>query len=134
MGIRLEHENYATGVSMREMPTQVGSTGNNGGAEGLPEMQESVLEHAAPEASQNQGLAGRLADGDYRKNGDSVNTGTVRKTDKKAGIALEALNALGLALTDHSHRWSTHERWLYMRARGWLISFGACDEGSAASG
>ena len=57
---------------MREMPTQMGSTGNNGGAESLPEMQKSVLEHAAPEANQNQGLAGRLADGDYPENQDAV--------------------------------------------------------------
>lgn len=82
MGIALEHENYATGVSMREMSTQVGSTGNNGGAEGLPEMQESVLEHAAPEARQNQGLTSRLADGDYPENRDSVKSGFVRKTDE----------------------------------------------------
>ena len=75
MGIPLEHENYATGVSMREMPTQVGSTGNNGGAEGLPEMQESVLEHAAPEANQTPRLAGRLTDGDYPENQNSVKLG-----------------------------------------------------------
>lgn len=61
MGIALEHENYATGVSMRKVSTQVGSTGNNGRTEGLPEVQESVLEHAAPEANQKPRLAGRLA-------------------------------------------------------------------------
>jgi hypothetical protein len=72
MGIWLEHENYATGVSMREMSTQVGSKGNNRGAEGLPEVQEPVLEHAAPEARQNQGLTSRLADGDYPENDDAV--------------------------------------------------------------
>ena len=32
---------------MREMPTHMGATGNDRGAEGLPEVQESVLEHAA---------------------------------------------------------------------------------------
>src|SRR5271156_4067403 len=31
-------------------------------------MQESVLEHAAPEARQNQGLTSRLAEGDYPEN------------------------------------------------------------------
>jgi hypothetical protein len=58
---------------MREMPTQVGSTtGNEGRAEGLPEMQESVLECAAPEANQTPRLAGRLADGDYTEMPDVV--------------------------------------------------------------
>ena len=66
---------------MREMPTQVGSTGNNGGAEGLPKVQESVLEHAAPEANQTSRLAGRLANRDYPENSGFVNVGTVRKTD-----------------------------------------------------
>jgi hypothetical protein len=31
------------------------------GAEGMPEMQKPVLEHAAPKANQNQGLDSRLA-------------------------------------------------------------------------
>ena len=30
---------------MREMPTHMGATGNDPGAEGLPEVQESLLEH-----------------------------------------------------------------------------------------
>lgn len=38
---------------MRKVRAQVGSTsGNDGGAKGLPEVQESVLEHAAPNARQ----------------------------------------------------------------------------------
>lgn len=39
----------------------------------MPEVQESVLEHAAPEANQTPRLAGRLTDGDYRENWKSVN-------------------------------------------------------------
>lgn len=31
-------------------------------------------------------------------------------------IALEALDALGLALTAHGHQWSDHERWIYESA------------------
>ena len=59
---------------MREVPTQVGSTtGNDGGAEGLPEVQESVLEYAAPEARQNQGLTSRLADQTVAEGGHAVN-------------------------------------------------------------
>ena len=39
----------------------------------------------------------------------------------RAEQALEALNALALALAGN-HHWTTRERWLYGRARGWLIS------------
>jgi hypothetical protein len=41
---------------MREMPTQMGATGNNRGAEGLPEVQESVLEHTSEESHSSQAL------------------------------------------------------------------------------
>ena len=53
VGISSEYgASYATGVSMREMPTHMGSaSGNDGGAEGLPEVQESVLEHATEETA-----------------------------------------------------------------------------------
>jgi hypothetical protein len=73
---------------MREMPTQVGSTGNNGGAEGLPEVQESVLEHAAPEARQNQGLAGRLAVGLYPERTYKIKTQGMEHPNETAGIWL----------------------------------------------
>lgn len=107
MGIRLEHENYATGVSMREMSTQMGSTGNNGGAEGLPEMQVTVLEHAAPEARQNQGLTSRLADGDYPENRDSVNLGVrigdlLAQTDKYTARA--AYSIAGQLMFEREHK------------------------------
>ena len=39
---------------MREMRPSVGSKGNNRGAESLPEVQESVLEHAPTEARQEE--------------------------------------------------------------------------------
>jgi hypothetical protein len=51
---------------------------------------------------------------------------------KRAEQTLEALNTLGSVLADYGHQWTSKERWLYGRARGWLISFGACDGDSAA--
>lgn len=42
---------------MREMPTSVGATGNNGRTEGLPEMQKPVLEHSASEACAEKEIA-----------------------------------------------------------------------------
>jgi hypothetical protein len=48
----------------------------------------------------------------------------------KAERALEALNSLAVALAGN-HRWTKRERWLYGRARGWLISV-AYGEDSAA--
>ena len=49
---------------------------------------------------------------------------------KRAAQALEAFRTLGVALADHSHQWTKHERWLYGRAYGWLIS--VCGVGSGA--
>ena len=40
---------------MREMPTHMGATGNNGGTESLPEMQKSVLEHTTQEPTKTKG-------------------------------------------------------------------------------
>jgi len=45
---------------MRKMPTQMGTTGNDGGTEGLSEVQKPVLEHAAPKAGQEEGVAGKI--------------------------------------------------------------------------
>jgi hypothetical protein len=45
----------------------------------------------------------------------------------RATEAVEALDALGVALADHSHQWSVQERRLYNRARKWLISFCGAD-------
>lgn len=44
---------------MRTMSTQMGTTGSDGGPEGLSEVQESLLEHAAPEAEKEE-LAGNV--------------------------------------------------------------------------
>ena len=41
---------------MREMPTHMGATGNDRGAEGLSEVQESVLEHPSEETHTPQAL------------------------------------------------------------------------------
>jgi hypothetical protein len=65
---------------MRKMRTQVGSpAGYNGRAKGLPEVQESVLEHAAPNARQEE----------IAENSSVVNLVTrvadVRKTDVPQG-------------------------------------------------
>lgn len=61
---------------MRKVPSQMGATtGNDGRTEGMPEVQKPVLEHAAPEANQTPGLAGRLADGDYHDPVKSVACG-----------------------------------------------------------
>jgi len=80
-GISSEYENHFTGISMRKVPTYVGATtGNNGRTEGLPEVQESVLEHAAPE-TQNAQVTGKT----LSQNSDVVklvtNVTEVRKTD-----------------------------------------------------
>ncbi len=66
---------------MRKVPTYVGATtGNNGRTEGLPEVQESVLEHAAPETQNAQ-----VTDETLSQNSDVVNLVTnvtgIRKTD-----------------------------------------------------
>ena len=45
---------------MRTMSTQVGTTGSDGRPEGLSEVQESLLEYAAPEAGQKEELAGNV--------------------------------------------------------------------------
>ena len=62
---------------MRTMSTQMGSTaGVNGRTEGLPEVQESVLEHAPTETRQEKELT---ADKPVVKSTD-----VVRKTDVKS--------------------------------------------------
>jgi hypothetical protein len=51
-GISLDYEGNATRVSMRKMRTSMGpETGSGRGAEGLPEVQKPVLEHAEKEAA-----------------------------------------------------------------------------------
>ena len=63
---------------MRKVPSQMGATtGNNGRTEGLPEVQEPVLEHAAPEANQTPRLAGRLAEQNVSEGGHTVNPPTI---------------------------------------------------------
>jgi hypothetical protein len=78
MGILSEHgKDYATGVSMRTVRASVGAeTGFERGAEGMPEVQKPVLEHAAPKADQNQGLDGRLADASLPESNYVVKTVT----------------------------------------------------------
>ena len=41
---------------MRTMSTHMGATGNDGRTEGMPEVQESLLEHATPKACQEKGV------------------------------------------------------------------------------
>ena len=54
---------------MRKVPTQVGATtGNNGRTEGMPEVQEPVLEHAASETQNAQVTSETLS-----QNSDVVN-------------------------------------------------------------
>lgn len=48
-------------------------------------------------------------------------------------IALDALDALGLALTTHNHRWSERERDLYERALIHLTFADCTDFDSSAS-
>lgn len=48
----------------------------------------------------------------------------------KAFAALEALNTLASALTDHGHRWTKEDRKAYGLVSRWIISF--CGEDSAA--
>jgi hypothetical protein len=38
---------------MRKMPAQMGTTRNHRGTQGMPEMQESVLEHSSEEPEEN---------------------------------------------------------------------------------
>jgi hypothetical protein len=52
---------------------------------------------------------------------------TETKDTKRATEILKALDALGTALADHFHHWSKRERWLYNRARKWLISVCGAD-------
>lgn len=66
----------------------------------------------------------RSADEGEDDTGEKPNTARPQQT-------LDALNALGLALTDHGHHWTKKERWLYGRARGWLTS-AACGGGLEA--
>ena len=73
------------------------------GAEGLPEVQKSVLEHPSK-----------------------------KPESQKAQLVLDALNTLAVSLTDHNHKWSKKERRLYFGAYRWLTSFCACGAGSAA--
>jgi hypothetical protein len=53
-----------------------------------------------------------------------------KSTTNPAIEAIEAINALALALTDHHHQWTKRERSLYSRAIRFLISF--CGGDSAA--
>jgi hypothetical protein len=64
---------------MRAMSTQMGSTaGNNGRTEGMPEVQVSLLEHAAP----TEEITG-TADGDYPQDNGAVNGVTCTETARK---------------------------------------------------
>jgi hypothetical protein len=111
---------------MRTMPTHLGTTGDDRRAKGLPEVQESLLEHSTEEtASQDaQGLTAFNRDTSLLQSNPRCQGRVVR--------TLEALNALGVALADHNHRWSKKERRLYFGAYRWLTS--VCGVGSAASG
>lgn len=42
---------------------------------------------------------------------------------KRAKQALEALNIVAVALTDHNHHWTRRERYLYGRAASFLTAF-----------
>lgn len=57
-------EDHFTGVSMREMPTHVGTeAGQCGGrTEGLPQVQESVLEHTAKETCPDEEITASALD------------------------------------------------------------------------
>lgn len=107
---------------MRKVPTYVGATtGNNGRTEGLPEVQESVLEHAAPEA-QNPQVTGKT----LSQNSDVVNLVTnvteIRKTerlcltikldDPAVAAVLRTVGSLGLEYSTQKDVLETAARWL----------------------
>jgi hypothetical protein len=115
---------------VRKMRAPMGAaSGLQRGTEGMPEVQKPVLEHAAPKANQNQGLDSRLASESEEAAALMQIPGEYSsRFRQRARQALEAVNTLSLALTDHNHQWTKRERWLYSRASGWLISF--CGAGS----
>ena len=94
----------------------------------MPEMQKPVLEHTAPKARQEtRELTSVSRTTTLPESNDDVNLVT---SVTKAELTLDALNTLGVALTDHHHQWSKRERRLYFGAYRWLTS--VCGAGSAA--
>lgn len=54
----------------------------------------------------------------------------MKQKNKKAELALEALNILAVRLTDHNHKWTKEDRRAYGLVSRWIISF--CDGDSVA--
>ena len=74
MGIASEHgKDHVARIRVRKMWAPMGAaSGLKRRTEGMPEMQKSVLEYAAPKANQNQGLESHLADEGYCFDADNA--------------------------------------------------------------